>query len=129
MNKAVGFRGSNGGRSSAKARSAQKCGAPSGMTRKSKRPGATNIRLVSSKRPSSIRSSQIVKAFSESGAGLRGWADEIGNYRPAGFNHSIAHPAHAPCMLDAVFVAKTEVARKVGAHGIGVEHNRIQERR
>jgi hypothetical protein len=35
---------------SVKARSAQKCGVPSGMTRTSKRSGGTNIRLVSSKR-------------------------------------------------------------------------------
>jgi hypothetical protein len=32
-------------------------------------------------------------------------------------------------MLDAIFVAERQIARKVGAHGVGVENDRIQERR
>jgi hypothetical protein len=65
------------------------------------------------------------KGFSECDARLGGRADEIGDNGPTAFNHAIAHPTHAPCVLDTVFVAETEVARKVGAHGIGVEHDRI----
>ena len=69
------------------------------------------------------------KGLSESRARLGGRADEIGDHRPAGLNHAIAHPAHAPRVLDTVLVAETEVARQVGAHGVSVEHNGIQERR
>src|SRR5580658_8202191 len=62
MKSAVGFCGSKAGRNSASACSAQYCAVPSGPTRRSNLSGATNIRLVSAKRPASMRSSQIVNA-------------------------------------------------------------------
>src|SRR5580700_11431779 len=62
MNSAVGCCGSKAGRNSASACSAQYCAVPSAPTRRSNFPGATNIRLVSAKRPASMRSSQMVNA-------------------------------------------------------------------
>src|SRR6266540_6984621 len=63
MKSAVGFFASNTGRSCVIACSAQYSGDPFAVTRRSKRSGGANIRLVSSKAPAWMRSTQITKAL------------------------------------------------------------------
>jgi hypothetical protein len=65
----------------------------------------------------------------EGGASLRGRADEIGDHRAACLHHPITHPSHAARMLDAIGVAKAEIAREVLAHRVGIENDCIEERR
>jgi|RhiMetdeSRZDD1v2_1073273.scaffolds.fasta_scaffold25030_3 hypothetical protein len=98
MNKAVGFCGSNAGRNRASACSAQYCGVPSAATRRSTRSGATNIRLVSSKRPASMRSTQIVKASPKAAR-----VSSVGQMKsaitvpPASTTRSHIHPMRRAC--------------------------------
>jgi hypothetical protein len=66
--------------------------------------------------------------IAEHRTGLLRWADEIRNNSAAGFNHAVAHPAHAAGMLDAIFVREAEVAGQIGAHRIGIEGHRVDER-
>ena len=109
-NKAVGFCGSNDGRSRASACSAQYCGVPSAVTRRSKRLGATNMRLVSSKRPTLMRSSQIVNASPKAAR-----VSSVGQMKsaitvpPASTTRSHIHPMRAR-VLDAIVVAEAEIA-------------------
>ena len=128
MNSAVGFCGSNAGRSWTSACSAQYCGVPSGPTRRSNFSGATNIRLVSSKRPGLDAIEPNRKCLAERGTGLFRRANEIRDHGAAGFNNAVAHPAHAAGMLNAILVAEAEIAREIGAHCVGIEHDRIKQR-
>ena len=66
------------------------------------------------------------EGFAECRARVSGRADEIRDDRAAGFNNPIAHPAHAARVFDPVFMAKAEIAREIGAHGVGIEHHRIE---
>src|SRR3981081_3326440 len=120
MNNAVGFWGSNAGRNRASACSAQYCGVPSAVTRRPTRSGATNIRLVSSKRPASIRSTQIVKASPKAARVSPGRTDKVGDDSAAGLDHAVAHPSHAAGMLDAVRVSEAEIAREIRALSVGI---------
>src|SRR6478735_9514198 len=98
MNKAVGFWGSNAGRNRASACSAQYCGVPSAPTRRSTRSGATNIRLVSSKRPASMRSTQIVKASPKAArVSAVGQMKSAMTVPPASTTRSHIHPIRRAC--------------------------------
>ena len=46
----------------------------------------------------------------------------------AGLDDVVAHPDHAPGVFDRILVRKTEVAREIGAHRVGVEDHGVQER-
>ena len=76
--------------------SAQCHGVPSAVTLTSQASGATNMRLVSAKRPSLMRSTQDHEIGAERRARLRRRADEVGDDGAAGLNQAVAHPAHAP---------------------------------
>ena len=69
------------------------------------------------------------EGLAESRARLRRRADEVGDHGTAGLDHAVAHPAHAAGVLDAVLVGEAEIAREIGAHRVGVEHDRIEQRR
>src|ERR1700728_2830438 len=69
------------------------------------------------------------ESLAERGASLRGGADKVGDHRAARFDNAVAHPPHPPRMLDALLVAEAEIGRKIGAHGIGVENDSIEQRR
>ena len=69
------------------------------------------------------------EGFAECRARFSGRADEIRDDRAASFNNPIAHPAHAARVLDTIFMAKAEIARKIGAHGVGIEHHRVEQGR
>src|SRR6476646_6342856 len=98
MNNAVGFWGSNAGRNRASACSAQYCGVPSAPTRRSTRSGATNIRLVSSKRPASMRSTQIVKASPKAArVSAVGQMKSAMTVPPASTTRSHIHPMRRAC--------------------------------
>jgi hypothetical protein len=47
----------------------------------------------------------------------------------ARLHNSVAHPAHAARVLDAIHVTEAEIAREIGSHGIGVEHYCVEQRR
>src|SRR3954469_6752306 len=98
MNKAVGFCGSNAGRNWASACSAQYCGVPSALTRRSTWSGATNIRLVSSKRPVSMRSTQMVKASPKAArVSVVGQMKSAMTVPPASTTRSHIHPMRRAC--------------------------------
>jgi hypothetical protein len=63
------------------------------------------------------------------GARLLGWADEIGDHGATRLGDPVAYPSHAARVLDAIGVAEAEIARDVRAHCVGVEHDRVKERR
>jgi hypothetical protein len=128
MNSAVGFCGSNAGRSCASACSAQYCGAPSALTQ---------IEMLGrDKHPVSVLELACIdtiepdgEGFAECRARFSGRADEIRDDRAASFNNPIAHPAHTACMFDTVLMAEPEIARQIGTHGVRVEHHCIEQRR
>src|SRR4051812_40369097 len=98
MNRAVGFWGSNAGRKRASACSAQYCGVPSAPTRRSTRSGATNIRLVSSKRPASMRSTKMVKASPKAArVSVVGQMKSAMTVPPASTTRSHIHPMRRAC--------------------------------
>src|SRR6478609_7009407 len=100
MNRAVGFCGSNAGRKRASACSAQNCGVPSAPTRRSTRSGATNIRLVSSKRPASMRSIQMVKASPKAArVSAVGQMKSAITVPPASTTRSHIHPMRRACSI------------------------------
>ena len=82
-------------------RPAQNCGLPPAVTRTSKCSGGRKSRLVSSYRPSPMRSSQTVKA-GQGLPGLRRRAYEIRDRHMAGLHHAVAQPAHAAGLLNAI---------------------------
>ncbi len=65
----------------------------------------------------------------ESRAGLNRRADKICDDGSAGLDDPIAHPAHAARVLDPVLMTEAQIARKIGAHGIGIEHDGVEQRR
>ena len=67
------------------------------------------------------------KCFAEGSARFPRGTNEVGNRGAACLDDAIAHPSHPSRMLDAVFVTKPEVTRKICAHGVGVEHNSIEQ--
>ena len=64
--------------------------------------GGTNRRLVSSNRPSWMRSTQTMNAGPKAARVLRRRADEVGDGEGARLDDAVAHPAHAPGVLDPV---------------------------
>jgi hypothetical protein len=69
------------------------------------------------------------KSLPERSARIRGRANEIRNHGAARFDHPVAHPAHAARVLDAIHLAEAEVGREIGAHGVGIEHHGVEQRR
>jgi hypothetical protein len=94
--------GSKVGRRRARIFSAQCHGVPSAVTLTSQASGATNVRLVSAKRASLMRSTQDHEIGAARRASLRRRADEVGDDGAAGLNQAVAHPAHAPRVLDTI---------------------------
>jgi hypothetical protein len=69
------------------------------------------------------------ESVAEGGSRLRSRTNEIRDHRAAGFNHAVAHPTHAPRMLNTVVMSKAEVLGQIGAHRVGVEDHGVQKRR
>jgi hypothetical protein len=69
------------------------------------------------------------ESLTEGGSRLGCRTNEIRNRCAARFHDTIAQPAHAPRLLDSIFVAEAKIARKSASHCVGIEHDRAQERR
>src|SRR5262245_1752753 len=68
------------------------------------------------------------KRLTEGGACFFGRADEIGDHRAVCLDDAVANPAHSPRVLDAIPMAKAQIARDVATNCVGVEHNRVEKR-
>src|SRR5580704_15991888 len=69
------------------------------------------------------------KGWTKRSARLLCRTDKVRDCGSASLNDAVAHPAHAAGMFDAVGGTKAKVARKIGAHRVGIENDCVKQRR